>query len=96
MKDILIRDVPDAVLQVLDDFATHAGQSRQEFILALLADAVAGHDPGLVVGYWEVFGGEMTGSDCSDCGQPMTRVFVGMTRGYRLIGPVCEHCANTA
>lgn len=95
MKSILVRNVPNDVLAALDDYAAHAGQSRQEFILDILADAVEAHDPGLVVGFWETHGGEMVGMDCVECGQSMARVFVGMTRGYRMLGPLCERCATT-
>ncbi len=97
MPDILIRDVPPDTARVLDANARHAGKSRQEYLAALLADA-ASTDPDMVVGFWEAVRGEMLCSKCADCGATFglnARVFVGMTRGYRLMGPFCQHCATT-
>jgi transaldolase len=46
MTDVLIRDIPDAVLAALDSHATRLGLSRSEYIRRRLAqDATRGAEP---------------------------------------------------
>lgn len=94
MPDILIRNVPDATLASLGELAHRAKVSRLEYIRLLLDDQASGLDPDLVLGFFQVQGGET--STCAECGQPLTDgAWLGVTGAYRLFGPVCTGCATT-
>lgn len=95
-QQILLR-LPADLARRASVAAANQGQSRVAWIVsqleAILADEA---DPGLVLGYWQVHGGDIdTTDDCRACGQQMaTGVHVGVTAAGRVSGPLCRLCAG--
>lgn len=94
--------IPDDLAPLLDQAAGHDGLSRHAWIVHALTEAVASpnFDPGLVVGFVALTGGEFDGVDCPECGLPFDDkgVCVGFVAGKHRplpFGPVCGRCAAT-
>jgi hypothetical protein len=92
--------IPNDLAPLLDQAAGHDGLSRHAWIIQTLTEAVApdGFDPGLVIGFVMLTGGELHDVDCPECGQPMRDPRIGFVAGkYRPLafGPVCGFCATT-
>lgn len=95
--NILTRNVPDEIAAKLDTIAKEQSISRQDLIIRLLTQAANDYDPGIVLGFLQVHGGEVYEDDCSDCGQPLeSGVFVGLTAAFKMFGPVCRVCASVS
>jgi hypothetical protein len=74
------------------------GESMTTLVTEAIEAAIGDFDPGLVLGYVQLAGGELEASDCPECGRPMTETWVGFTAGPGrpvLFGPVCSLCAGT-
>jgi hypothetical protein len=74
------------------------GESMTTLVTEAIEAAIGDFDPGLVLGYVQLVGGEMAGADCPECGWPMDATWVGFTAGPGRpvpFGPVCSLCAGT-
>jgi len=100
--NILIRDVPAAVLAALDADAASKGISRQERLIQLL-DQAFGRPP-IVVAWLKadrnaelsLSGGNDDEPDtCVECGQPLDQVWIGVLSDGTLHMPVCSACATS-
>jgi hypothetical protein len=95
--------IPQLLAARLDRVADETGRSRHQVIIDTLMtehlpDAADLLDPDLIIGYIEVYNGEIVGEDCPECGQPMNRAFVGFSVGVthpQTFGPVCAICVTT-
>lgn len=97
-KDILLRDVPAALVERIDAQADGAGMSRQEYLLAYLQDMFGTFSADLVLGYVRLTESEIpSDTDCPECDMPFgdTGVWLGFTGALRPFGPVCGRCATT-
>lgn len=95
--NILTRNVPDEIATRLDAIAKAQGVSRQDLVVNLLTQAANDYDPGIVLGYFQVHGGEVYENDCGDCGQSLeSGVFVGLTAAFKMFGPLCKVCASVS
>lgn len=95
-QQILLR-LPADLARRASVAAANQGQSRVAWIASQLETILADEaDPGVIIGYWQVFGGDVTtDDDCRACGQPMTTgVHVGVTAAGRVFGPLCRLCAG--
>jgi hypothetical protein len=92
--NILIRDVPDNLIAQMDAEAASTGVSRQELILTLLVTTYA--QPPAVVG-WVKFdrAGELDGTDCPECGQPLNEMWAGLLSNGQWVAPRCQWCATS-
>jgi len=73
------------------------GESMTAFVASAIEAAIGDFDPGLVLGYVQLAGGELEASDCPECGWPMTEAWIGFTAGPGRpmpFGPVCGLCAG--
>lgn len=97
MKDILIRNIPDTVSERLDQLAAAHGKSRQEFLTELLTQAANDYDPGIIIGYIQLSGGELDeDANCETCGTPFAgSMWLGVTAALTFFGPVCGRCKIT-
>jgi hypothetical protein len=96
MTDILIRNIPAETVQRLDQLANHHNKSRQEFLTELLTQAANDYDPGVIVGYLQLSGGEIQDDDCETCGTPFAgSMWLGVTAALTLFGPICGRCKVT-
>ena len=74
------------------------GESMTALVTEAIEAAIGDFDPGLVLGYVRLTGGELGASDCPECGQPMAEAWIGFTAGPGRpapFGPVCGLCAST-
>jgi len=76
--------------------AQAAGISRKQWIEQTIAQAAGSAAPELIIGFWQVAGGEVDGATCADCeqvihGDPR----MGVTTTSRIVGPLCASCART-
>lgn len=74
------------------------GESMTTFVTGAIEAAIGDFDPGMVLGYVRLTGGETSGVECPECGQPMTEAWIGFTAGPGRpvpFGPVCSLCAST-
>ena len=91
--------IPDNLTPLLDQAAGHDGLSRHAWIIQALTEAVASpdFDPGVVIGFVALTGGELDDVDCPECGQPMQEPHIGFVAGkYRPLsfGPICGRCTT--
>lgn len=98
LKQVLVRMTP-ATIRLADRAAGEQGLSRSAWVSQVVEQAAANLnlvDPGLVLGYWQVFDGDVDTDDtCPACEYPMAAgVFVGVTQAGRIIGPFCNVCAG--
>lgn len=96
-KNFTLR-LPEDLVEKLDALR-QPGQSRQAQIVKILSEYTEDFDPGLVLGFVELVGGEIDPeTECPECGQPFadTGVWLGFTGDLRAFGPVCGLCVTTA
>ena len=95
---LLIRDVTDSQRESLKLLAAGQGLTLNAYLLALIDDVLGDFDPGLVLGYIELRGGELdTDETCQECNMGFEErgVFIGFTANLKPFGPVCGLCATT-
>lgn len=98
LKQVLVRMTP-ATIRLADRAAGEQGLSRSAWVSQVVEQAAANLnlvDPGIILGYWQVFDGDaMPSDDCPRCGNRMVNgVLVGVTQSGRVIGPLCRGCAR--
>ena len=98
--NILIRDVPSAVLTNLDADAASKGISRQERLIQLLDQAFG--QPPVVIAWLKAdrnaelrIGDPEEGDTCVECGLPLDHVWIGVLSDGTLHMPVCSACATS-
>lgn len=97
--NILIRNVDDAILAALDADAARKRQSRQDKLLDLLNQHYG--EPPVVMAWIKADrNGELnlSGSEepdvCTECGQDLDAVWIGVLSDGSLHMPVCSGCAH--
>jgi len=96
-KNFTLR-LPEDLAEKLDAMR-RPGQSRQAQIVEILSEHTEDFDPGLVIGFVELRGGEIDPkAECPECGCPFgdAGVWLGFTGDLKPFGPVCGLCATTA
>lgn len=92
MVNIHIRNIPDGVAETIRVLAAKAGKSRNDYVVDLLTAITTDTDV-LLLGFVQLdIPGDIT--DCSECGQPMRSVYVGLYSDGRVGDPVCFVCAD--
>lgn len=98
--NILVRDVPDFITAALDADAAAKRISRQERLIQLL-ERQYGEPPIVVAWIAADRNGELTLNDaedgdvCSECGQPLDAVWIGVLSDGTMHMPVCSGCARS-
>lgn len=98
--NILIRNVSDSILAALDADAARKRQSRQDKLLDLLNQHY-GEPPVVMCWLKSDRNGELnlSGSEepdvCTECGQDLDAVWIGVLSDGSLHMPVCSGCAHS-
>jgi len=89
--------LPGDLLAAIDAMAERERLTRSAYVRQLLERAVDGYDPQLMLGYWQVTGGELAADDeCAGCGMPIgPRPWMSIDAAYRISGPLCASCASS-
>jgi hypothetical protein len=89
--------LPGDLLAAIDAMAERERLTRSAYVRQLLERAVDGYDPQLMIGYWQVVGGELaTDDECAGCGNPIgPQPWMGIDAAYHISGPLCGSCASS-
>ena len=89
--------LPNDLLAAIDAMAATQRLSRTAFVRQVLELAVAGYNPQVMLGYWQLVGGELDADDeCAGCGNPIgSQPWMGIDAAYRISGPLCASCASS-
>ena len=91
----ILIDLNDTTASHARRLAQAVGITRKAWLERTIAQATGTAERELVLGCWQLAGGEVATS-CADCGQAIVgRLWVGLTTTHRIIGPLCAHCATT-
>lgn len=97
MTKILI-DLPDTTLAAARRQAQAASTTRKAWIEAVVSRAVGNAENEVVLGVWQVAGGELDTFTCADCGSELaatvSAMYYGVTTSNRIVGPLCVLCAR--
>ena len=91
----ILIDLDEAEAAAARRLAQTSGITRKAWLERTIAQATGTAERELVLGYWQLAGGEVATS-CADCGQAIVgRPWVGLTTTHRIVGPLCGSCATT-
>ena len=91
----ILIDLDEAEAAAARRLAQTSGITRKAWLERTIAQATGTAERELVLGCWQLAGGEVAAA-CADCGQAIVgRPWVGLTTTHRIIGPLCAHCATT-
>ena len=91
----ILIDLDDTTASAARRLAQAAGITRKAWLERTIAQATSAAEQELVLGYWQIAGGEVVAA-CADCGQAIIGPpWVGLTTTHRIIGPLCAPCATT-
>ena len=91
----ILIDLDEAEAAAARRLAQASGITRKAWLERTIAQATGTAEQELVLGYWQLAGGEVAAA-CTDCGQAIVGpTWVGLTTTHRIIGPLCAHCATT-
>ena len=91
----ILIDLDEAEAAAARRLAQTSGITRKAWLERTIAQATGTAEHEMVLGYWQLAGGEVATS-CADCGQAIVgRPWVGLTTTHRIVGPLCAHCATT-
>jgi hypothetical protein len=92
----ILIDLSEEIATAARRLAQAAGISRKEWIEQTIVQATGLAAPELMLGFWQIAGGELDGATCADCEQPLASgAWLGITSAYRIVGPLCASCART-
>ena len=91
----ILIDLDEAEAAAARRLAQAVGITRKAWLERTIAQAIGSAEHEMVLGYWQLAGGEVATS-CADCGQAIVgRPWVGLTTTHRIVGPLCGSCATT-